>query len=174
MAKILKKDRIKYILIMLFLSIFFTLILSGKKEIDEDMVAVFITSHFITLIINNFYIYYIFTKTKKLKSIYDKIVVRIGRKNFFIKYFLNILLDVIIYLLIILIPLYIKFGFISTNINLFILFLVINISLFIIYELISISIIILPKGNKYIIIPVILNIIYHYILMPLIINGTVV
>lgn len=92
MAKLLNKDRLKFYLIFIITGILCALFLIPEKTKDIDLISTITSANYIPLILNNIYIFYIYTKTKKVKSIYDKIVTRIGTKNYFINIYLIVLL----------------------------------------------------------------------------------
>lgn len=173
MVKLFSKDRIKFFIILLVLSILCLLFLSGKRDESVDLISTITSSNYICLILNNIYIYYIYTRTKKVKSIYDKIIVRVGQDKFFNSYVLNITVDILIYFLILLIPIYIKFGINMSFINIMIVYLVLNFSNFFIQEIISMLIFLIPKGNKFIVIPVFMNFGFHYFLIPFFIEKII-
>ena len=69
------------------------------------------------------------------------------------------------------IPIYIKHGININFINILIVYVVLNFINFIIMEFISMLIFLIPKGNKFISIPVFMNFGFHYFLIPLVVNG---
>lgn len=171
MVRLLQKDRLKFYIIFIIASAFCVIFLTGKKAPDNDMISCLTSANFICLILNNLYIYYIYTRALKIKSIYDKLIVRIGQKNFFNKYVLNVIIDICIYFLIVIISIYLKLGINLDYINILILYLILNFSNFFLQELISMLIFLHPKGNKYISIPIFMNFGFHYFLIPFIVNG---
>ena len=166
MAKLLNKDRLKFYLIFIITGILCALFLIPEKTKDIDLISTITSANYIPLILNNIYIFYIYTKTKKVKSIYDKIVTRIGTKKLFYKYILNSIIDIIFYFIITYLIIYLKLGINLHYINFLYLFTFLNFSNFLIQELISMSIFIVEKGNKYIIIPIIMKLLFHYYLIP--------
>lgn len=166
MAKLLNKDRLKFYLIFIITGILCALFLIPEKTKDIDLISILTSANYIPLILNNIYIFYIYTKTKKVKSIYDKIVTRIGTKKLFYKYILNSIIDIIFYFIITYLIIYLKLGINLHYINFLYLFIFLNFSNFLVQELISMSIFIVEKGNKYIIIPIIMNLLFHYYLIP--------
>ena len=166
MAKLLNKDRLKFYLIFIITGILCALFLIPEKTKDIDLISTITSANYIPLILNNIYIFYIYTKTKKVKSIYDKIVTRIGTKKLFYKYILNSIIDIIFYFIITYLIIYLKLGINLHYINFLYLFTFLNFSNFLIQELISMSIFIVEKGNKYIIFPIIMNLLFHYYLIP--------
>lgn len=78
--------------------------------------------------------------------------------------------DILVHFLIVIIPTYLKLGINMKYIDILIMYLILSFSNFIIQELISMFIFMLPKGNKYISIPVFMNFGFHYLLIPFILN----
>jgi len=160
MAKLFRKNRIIYGLVILFLCIFSSLFLVNGN--DVDLSGILTSSNFITLIINNIYIYFIYSRCKNVKCIYDKIITRIGQSKFINSYVLNFLLDIVVFFILVALPHYLKFGLYSEYLYLFLITVLIYFITFIIFEVISMFIFILPKANYLIVIPVLLNVIIHY------------
>ena len=94
-----------------------------------------------------------------------------SEEQVFNKYVLNVIIDICIYFLIVIISIYLKLGINLDYINILILYLILNFSNFFLQELISMLIFLLPKGNKYISIPIFMNFGFHYFLIPFIVNG---
>ena len=122
MAKLLNKDRLKFYLIFIITGILCALFLIPEKTKDIDLISTITSANYIPLILNNIYIFYIYTKTKKVKSIYDKIVTRIGTKKLFYKYILNSIIDIIFYFIITYLIIYLKLGINLHYINFLYLF----------------------------------------------------
>lgn len=171
MVKFLRKERIKYFFILFTLSIFLVIFASGDKSSTIDLISVLTSANYVCLILNNIYIYYIFVRENKVKSVYDKIVVRIGKRNFYKSFIINFIFDILIYFALVIIPIYIKHGININFINILIVYVVLNFINFIIMEFISMLIFLIPKGNKFISIPVFMNFGFHYFLIPLVVNG---
>ena len=70
MVRLLQKDRLKFYIIFIIASAFCVIFLTGKKAPDNDMISCLTSANFICLILNNLYIYYIYTRALKIKSIY--------------------------------------------------------------------------------------------------------
>ena len=171
MVKLLEKDRLKYFIIILLVSFLSCLLLSGKRSSDVDLISVLSSSNYICLILNNLYIYYMYTRCLKIRGVHDKIITRIGQKKFFNSYVINFVIDIIVYFLLIMLPIYIKFGINFSYINIFIVYLVLNFTCFFVEEVIGMLIFLVPNGYKYIVIPIILNFIFHYFILGFIINN---
>lgn len=174
MAKLFKKDRIKFFVILVVVSVLCSFLLMGKIDNSVDLISTLTSANYICLILNNIYIYYIYSRTKKIKSIYDKIIVRVGQDSFFNRYLINVVIDIIVYFLIVIFPIYIRAGINYSYITILIVYLILNFASFFIQEIISMLIFLTPKGNKFIIIPVIMNFGFHYFLIPFIIEKILV
>lgn len=170
MVKLLRKDRIKFLIILCFASVSSSLLLMGKIDANVDLISTLTSSNYICLILNNIYIYYIYTRAKKIKSIHDKIIVRIGQDSFFNCYVINFILDILVYFLLVMLPIYMRVGINFSYINIFIVYFVLNFTNFIIQEVVSMLIFLLPRGNKYIVIPIFMNFGFHYFLIPYIVG----
>lgn len=174
MVKLFKKDRFKFLIILVVVSVLCSFLLMGKIDDNVDLISTLTSSNYICLILNNIYIYYIYSRTKKIKSIYDKIIVRVGQSSFFNKYLINVVIDIIVYFLIVIFPIYFRVGINYSYITILIVYLILNFSSFFIQEIISMLIFLIPKGNKFIIIPVFMNFGFHYFLIPFIIEKILV
>ena len=174
MVKLFKKDRVKFLIIFLIVSFLCSFLLMGKIDDNVDLISTLTSSNYICLILNNIYIYFIYTRTKKIKSIYDKIIVRVGQNSFFNNYLLNIVLDIIVYFSIVIIPIYMRVGINYSYIMIFIVYLILNFSNFFIQEIVSMLIFLMPRGIKYIIIPIFLNFGFHYFLIPFVLEKIIV
>ena len=130
MVKLLKKDRVKFYSIITLVAIFGAIVLLGKKADDIDMISSLTSANYIAMILNNIYIFYIFTRCKKIKSIYDKIICRIGSKKFFYLYVINIIVDILLYFFIVDISLYLKLGINYDLLHFFIVFQLLRFSCF--------------------------------------------
>lgn len=173
MAKLLKKNRYIFGLLIIVINLFCIIFLLGNKSSDVDLTSAMTSSNYIVLILNNLYILYIYIKTKKIKSIYDKLICRLGKRKFFSNYIINCILDIIVYFIIIYIPIYLKFGVNLSYINFLIIFIFLNFFCFIFEELISMLVFITKNGSKYIIIPISINLLFYYYLVPIIIGQLI-
>ena len=170
MVKLLRKDRIKFYSLFVITNIFCVIFLLSAKKEGIDLITSATSANYIALVMNNLYIYYMFQKSKKIKSIYDKIICRIGQSSFFKKYILNSIIDILIYLFITYFIIYLKVGINMSLINFFTIFLITNFCNFFIQELFSMLIFLSRKGYKYIVIPIIMNLIYYYYFIPFLIK----
>lgn len=170
MAKLLKKNRIIYFFIITIISSLLCIFASGKKDNSIDLTSTLISSNYICLILNNLYIHYMYTRCKKIKCIYDKIITRIGQKLFFNSYLLNSVIDIVVFFLIVAIPIYIKHGINNNYLILLIVYCFIYFLNFFIQECISMLTFLMPKGNFFICIPVFMNFGFHYMIIPLLIQ----
>lgn len=165
MGKLLRKDREIYFLVLIVLSIALGVFATSKHP-DIDLSAILPSANYICLVLNNIYIYYMFSRCKKIRSVYDKIITRIGQKKFFNSYILWFIFDIIIFFFIVIIPIYIKHGLNDKYMVVFILYLVLNFLNFFLQECVSMLIFLIPKGNVFISIPVFMNFVFHYIFIP--------
>lgn len=163
MANLFKKDRFVHFSILMILSISLCLIASGKKDSKIDLTSTLISANYICLILNNFYIYCMYSRCKKTKNMYDKTITRIGQKKFFNTYVLNFILDIIVFFIIVTLPILIKHGINSDYIYILITYLALNFINFFIQECISMLIFMTPKGNGFISIPILMNFGFHYL-----------
>lgn len=170
MVKLFKKDKLQFLLIFIVTNIFCAIFLLSPKSPEIDLISSLTSTNYITLILNNIYIFYMFKKAKKVKSIYDKIICRIGKKKFFCKYILNGIVDILVFLFITYLTIYLKLGINIKLMNFFIIFLFFNFINFLIQELFSMLIFLTKKGNKYIVIPVIMNLVFYYYFIPFLIK----
>ncbi len=169
MDKLLRKDRIKFYLSLIVLSIVCSFLML-KKAKGVDMISTLTSANYIPMFLNNLYIYYIYTRCKKIKGIYDKIVCRIGSKKFFYLYIFNIIIDILLYILIVDLSLYLRVGIDTSYIQFYILFQILRFVCFFIEELISMVIFLRKNSGFLIIIPIILNIAFHYFLSPFLVD----
>lgn len=159
MVKLLKKDRRKYYIIFALLSIFGNLLLFGD---ESDLIATLTSSNYVFLILNNVYILYMYQKTKKIKSIYNNIICRIGSKKFLGQYIMNAIIDIIAYNIIIQLIIYLKLGIYMPAIDFFILISILRFACFLIQELVSMLVFMTKNGTKYMIIPIVINLFFNY------------
>lgn len=170
MVKLLKKDRVKFYSVFILVAIFGAIVMLGKKTDDVDMISSLTSANYIAMILNNIYIFYIFTRCKKIKFIYDKIICRIGSKKFFNLYVINIIVDILLYFFIVDISLYLKLGINYDCLPFFIVFQLLRFSCFFIEELVSMLIFFRRNGNLFIIIPIVLNVVFHYFVSPVLVE----
>lgn len=170
MVRLLKKDRIKFYSVFILVAIFGAIVMLGKKTDGIDMISSLTSANYIAMILNNIYIFYIFTRCKKIKSIYDKIICRIGSKKFFYLYVINIIVDILLYFFIVDISLYLKLGINYDYLHFFIIFQVLRFSCFLIGELVSMLIFLSKNGNLFILVPIVLNVVFHYFVSPVLVG----
>lgn len=168
MVKLLKKDRIVFYLTFIVLSTFGTLFLFFKTK-DTDLIRALTSSNYIAIVLNNVYILYIYKKIKKIKSIYDKIICRVGSKKFFYQYLINSFIDIIIYFVIVNFIIYLKIGISLELLNFYIMYMILNFTCFFIMELVSMIALNYKNGYKYMILPVIINLVFYYYITPILI-----
>ena len=170
MVKLFQKDRIKFLIIITLTSILCSFCLMGKIDKSIDLISTLTSSNYICLILNNLYIYYMYTRTKKVKSIKDKIIVRIGNDTFLNQYILHFIIDILIYFLIVMLPIYLRVGINIKYGNVFIAYLALNFANFTIQEVVSMLVFLLPQGNKFITVPIFMNFGFHYFLVPFVVG----
>ena len=170
MVKLLKKDRVRFYSLFVIINIFCVIFLLSEKKDGVDLISSLTSANYITLVMNNIYIYYMFRKEKKIRSIYDKIICRIGQHKFFNQYIFNSIIDILVYFFITYFIIYLKVGINMNLINFFIVFLITNFCNFFAQELFSMLIFLSKKGYKYIVIPIIMNLIYYYYFIPYLIK----
>ena len=66
MIKLLKKDRLQFLLIFIVTNIFCAIFLLSPKSPKIDLISSLTSTNYITLILNNIYIFYMFKKAKKV------------------------------------------------------------------------------------------------------------
>lgn len=169
MGKLFFKNRVRFFLIILFAS-FFCCFTGIDNLSSVSLVNVISSANYICILLNNLYIYYIYSRCRTIKSIFDKIITRIGQKSFFYQYVFQFLIDIFLFILIVIIPIYLRVV-IDPKYNLFlILYLVLYFCNVFLWEIFSMLIFLLKKGNKFIILPILLNVFFHYLLIPFIMN----
>lgn len=170
MVKLFKKEKILFIFLFIIMGIFCDIFFAGEKTIDNDVISASLSANYIALILNNLYILYMFFKTKKVKGLYDKIICRIGQKKFFNSYITNSLIDILLYMFITYSIIYLKLGINLNYIVVFIIFLALSFCNFLFQELISNLTFFTRKGSQYIIYPIMMNLLFHYYIVPLLVS----
>lgn len=170
MVKAYKREKIVFFTLFVILGFLCNIFFAGKKSPDNDVISASLSANYIALLLNNSYILYMYFKTKKINYIYDKIVCRIGQKKFFNIYILNSILDILLYNFITYFIIYLKLGINIRFIAFFLTFLAVNLLNFFLQELVSTLVFFTQKGSKYIIYPVIMNLLFHYYMIPLLIT----
>ncbi len=161
MVKLIIKDRIKFFALFIIIFAFGVFFAFSNDTKDIDLISLNTSSNFIVFILNNLYIIYIYTKTKNTKSIYDKLVCRLGRKKVICSYIINSIIDVICFCFITDFILYLKFGINYDYINFFIVFIICRFIVFMIFELMSLFLFNNKNSTRYILVPIILNLLFY-------------
>ena len=65
MVKLLKKDRVRFYSLFVIINIFCVIFLLSEKKDGVDLISSLTSANYITLVMNNIYIYYMFRKAKK-------------------------------------------------------------------------------------------------------------
>lgn len=170
MIKLIRKERILFYFLFIIAGIFCNIYLLGEATIDNDVISVSTSAKYIVLIINNIYITYLYVKSKKVKSVYDKIIIRVGTEKIFNQYIMNAIIDICFFQFITYFIVYLKVGINLEYISLFIVFLVLNTANFFLQELISTLVFTAKKGEKYIFLPILMNLIFHYYIVPILVG----
>lgn len=169
MVKIFWKNISLKILIIVFISLLLLPMMVIKTTSDINLLSVSLSSNYITLVLNQIYILVMFKRVKTINSVYDKIVCRIGTKEFFKKYILLIATNILLYFAVLYTIVYVLVGLPMIYIIPFLIFLIINFASFMIQELICL-IMIENNQNKYIWLPIIINLFFHYVIANIFIS----
>jgi len=127
-----------------------------------------ITNHMITMFTNNAFLIYSFVRTAALERVIDQVIVRIKEERAIAEMIKISCLDILLYIsLTYLILLAINSSSIM-SLGVVIIFLAMNICLFAIYEILFILTILHRIPLSFALIPFILNILFHYTVIPMI------
>lgn len=169
MDRIFRRERIIFVIILILISIFSNIFLLGDTK-NNDVISASVSANYITLIINNLYIIYMYVKSKKIKNVYDKIICRIKQTNFLNLYTINSIIDILIFQFITYFIIYLKVGINLDYKLLFIVVLGLNITNFFLQEMISTLNFVIKKGEVIFVLPFIMNLSLHYYIIPIIIE----
>lgn len=132
-----------------------------------------LNTNVICLCVNNLFIYYSFKRVQYIKGIQPYTLIRLKYDRYFKYILFNSIINIILYfILTYLIGIAIWFIYIY-DVKLLILYLIINIILIGIYEVIYLIIIFSEseKISRIIIIPIIINFVFHFLIRPMILGD---
>ncbi len=143
-----------------------TMVLLQLVNLDSDILTISYINNYIPLILNNIYIWIIYERINRINLVYDKIVCRISKDKLTIGYFFYVVITIILYHILIYGSVILKIGFQSSELRPFLFFLFLNFSSLFIQELISSFMVGNCRLNKIVVIPVLINLIFHYVIIP--------
>lgn len=159
--KSIEKKQIVILILCLFL---FPWLIENKEE--ASLLSVMFSSHYVALVLNNLYIWIMYTRIFKINTMFDKIITRCTKKEFFKKYIIYSILSTTFYLLI----LYFTVGCIVGTEPMYaketVIYFFIQMLFFTFLELfgmMSFDSSQLRNQNSKMVIPFFLNLIYHYV-----------
>ena len=136
---------------------------NSTSPIDQWM----ITSHIVTIVVNNTFLLYQMKKVGSIRTIKNYIQIRIGRTNLYKQLYQLSMKDLCIYFIGTYIALTLIYIHTLTIIPIYIVFMTLNLCLFIFYQVLLNYIIVEGKKTYYSILPFVLNILFHYLIVPL-------
>lgn len=136
---------------------------NSVSPIDQWM----ITSHLVTIVVNNTFLLYQMKKVGTIRAIKNNIIVRVGKTNLYKQLNRFSIKDLCVYFIgtyFVLTLIYIQT---LTIIPVYIFFIMLNLCFFFFYQILFNYIIVEDKKTYYSIIPFVLNIVFHYLIVPL-------
>lgn len=126
-----------------------------------------ITNNTITLLVNNAYLLFQLKKIGVLKNIRDTILIRIGKDELYYQLYKLSFRGLFIYFSLTYFILTILCFNALSIIPLFVFFIALNLVIFFMYEVLFNYLIVSKKSTFFIVIPFIMNILFHYVIVPI-------
>lgn len=126
-----------------------------------------ITSHVVTILVNNTFLLYQMKKVGSIGTIKNNIIIRIGKDNLYKQLYKLSIKDLCIYFIGTYVVLTLIYIHTLTIIPIYIFFIMLNLCLFFFYQVLFNYMIVEGKKTYYSILPFVLNILFHYLIVPL-------
>jgi len=156
-------EKKQIILFIICLLIFPSMIQNKEKT---NLLFVLFSSNYVALILNNIYIWVMFTRVAKINAMFDKIITRYSKEEFVKKYILYSILSSALYLLILYLTIYSIVGLESVYYQKIVCYFFTQIIYFTFLELfcmLSLESSQEVSQDGKMILPIFINLIYHYV-----------
>lgn len=148
----------RYIILMILLILLHPVLTGGITNIANGLIF----AHFPTLILNNLYILLIYRRICFFNSLRYLIIPRIGKKLYFITNLIFSIFSFLFYYLVLTVFFCSVYIIRQEDMPLLIVFCILNFFLYLIFELLMLFQLNKEKSLVYVIIPIILNLYFHY------------
>ncbi|RGB54652.1 hypothetical protein DW114_12390 [Absiella sp. AM09-50] len=126
-----------------------------------------ITNNTITILVNNAFLLLQVKKMGVLKNVRDMVLIRIGKNNFYFQLYKMSFKGLTLYFFTTYIFLSLLFINTLSIVSTYFVFIILNLVIFSLYEVFFNYMIIEQKSTLYIIVPFIFNIVFHYVIVPI-------
>lgn len=151
----------KQIILLIICLLIFPSMIQNKGE--TNLLFILFSSNYIALILDNVYIWMMFTRISKINAMFDKIITRYTKNQFLKRYILYAVLSSIIYLSILYVSIYSIVGLEKIYYSRVIAYFFIQTIYFVFLELFCMFSFGNNQKDGKMVMPVLINLIYHYV-----------